>query len=226
MSAPPVLVSGSFFSAEHAREHLCDHVLTRPEAHDWSLVLPGYPALVGPSDDVRLTTVASSLFSPSPAAEGVEFLKAYQASLRQAIEDSVRLGWWWEEREGKYPLWHGLGLAGVYVIWDRQVVRTGYLPRSAEYPTGPPPDRLKNPLPRRRPEKRMPVVRPDTMEERYLLFHDNLLLIARKYENACADNAVHDWGSKVFAERPHRIGKWKQLVAERPVPLRSEESSQ
>jgi len=222
VSKPLLPASGEFARDQHAREHLCDHVLTRPEAHDWSLILPGYVALVPPTDDARLAAVASSLFSPAPAAEGVELLKGYLASLRQAVDDALQLDWWWEERDGSYPEWHGLGLTGVYVIWDRQVLRTGFLPRSAEYPAEPA-DRLKNPLPRRRYDKRMPGVPADTDEERYLLFHDNFLLVQNAYEDACDRNAVHAWGSKVFVTRPPRITKWTQLLAGRPASARSEE---
>src|SRR5947209_20366128 len=106
--------SGSFFSAEQAREHLCDHVLTRPEAHDWALLLPSYPSLVDPADDARLLAVAASLFSSSPSGEGVTLLKEYVEALRQAVGDAMRLGWWWEQSQGKYREWFGLGIDGVH----------------------------------------------------------------------------------------------------------------
>lgn len=224
MSAPATPAFGSFSSEQQAREHLCDHVLTRPESHDWSLILPGYATLVSPEDDAALTVVAASLFSPAPAAEGVELLKGYIASIHQAIEDAVRLGWWWEEPSGNYPAWHGLGLTGVYVVWDRRVIRTGHLRRSSQLALATPsPDRLKNPLPRRRYDKRLPAVPADADEERYLLFYENLWLIQKVYENACDKNGVRDYGSKVFMTRPPRPGKLTQLLAERPAPARSEE---
>ena len=220
MNKPLLPASGTFAGDRHACEHLCDHVLTRPEAHDWSLILPGYPALVLATDDARLTAIASSLFSPSPTEKGVELLQRYLAALRQAVADALRLDWWWGQSEGNYVEWHGLGLSGVYVIWDNRVFKTGFLHRSAEYPPAAPLyDRLNNPLPRRRYEKRLSAVPADTEDERYLLFHENLLLVQKVYENACDRNAVHAWGSKVFVTRPPRMGKWTQLLAGSPAPL-------
>ena len=148
----------------------------------------------------------------------------YLAALRQAVADALRLDWWWGQSEGNYVEWHGLGLSGVYVIWDNRVFKTGFLHRSAEYPPAAPLyDRLNNPLPRRRYEKRLSAVPADTEDERYLLFHENLLLVQKVYENACDRNAVHAWGSKVFVTRPPRMGKWTQLLAGSPAPTRSEE---
>lgn len=51
-----------FASHEEALTHLCDHVLTRPEAHYWSVFIRGYRNIVDPTDDRNLDKVADAFW--------------------------------------------------------------------------------------------------------------------------------------------------------------------
>jgi len=67
------------------------------------------------------------------------------------VREACDLGWWWGERQGNSCDWHGLGLSGVYVVWDATVIKTGFFLGSAAWPPADPPPRAVNPLPRRDP---------------------------------------------------------------------------
>jgi hypothetical protein len=218
VSTPAAPASGLFAREEYAREHLCDHVLTRPEAHDWALILPGYASLVSPTDDDALTAVAASLFSSSPSAEAVELLKQYLEALQQAIADALRLGWWWEQRQGKYSEWFGLGLDGVHVIWTAQVIKTGFFPGSVRYPPDEQTPRTKNPLPRRNLAERIRPPPPDSERRRYELFRTSHYRVSNDYGKAYHNGVVSQAGGKVFVDPlgTPRIGKWRQWLRERP----------
>jgi hypothetical protein len=226
VSNPSPPASGQFSSEENAWEHLCDHVLTRPEAHDWALILPNYATLVSPTNDAALTAVAASLFSSLPSAEGVELRKGYLEALRQAIDDALRLGWWWEQRQGKYQEWLGLGLDGIHVIWDAQVIKTGFFLSSVRSPPSNPPPRTENPLPRRNPKDNRPAPR-DGPRRHYQLFCDNHYCVSKKYVKAY--DAITAAGGDVFVDPlkpPLKRGKWQQLLAEHRARNRpSEEPS-
>ncbi len=217
MSAPSPPAPREFFSEGHAHEHLCDHVLTRPEAHDWAVILPGYLTLVDPMNDAALLAVARSLFSSPPCAPAVELLNAYLQSLRQALADALRLGWWWEQRRGKYSEWFGLGLDGVHVIWDAQVIKTGFFPESVRSPPDAPPPRTEDPLPRRNPAERIRPP-PDSPGRRYGLFRTSHYCVSKVYAAAYLQEEVWQAGGDVFVDvqRTPRLGKWQQWVLERP----------
>src|SRR5438309_1438636 len=102
-----------FASDRLADEHLCDHVLTRPEAHDWALVIPDYRSFAEPTDDATLRRLAASLFTGPPLAEVVALRDRYVAAVLQAIDDACRLHWWWEEVRSSEACWIGLGLEGI-----------------------------------------------------------------------------------------------------------------
>lgn len=214
MTAPLFPSSRGFASRQQALEHLCDHVLTRAEAHDWSLILPEYDGLVDPTADRALEDFARRLFSKDPFPEGESLLDSYLRMLRQSLADARKLGWWWEQRSGRYAEWCGFGLDGVFVVWDAQVIKTGFLLRSAEPPhRGPPPDRESNPLPRRRMERRMPRLQNPSPEVHYRIFRENLVWAAGEYARRYPDIATA--GSDVFVNRPPRFGRWQEYLAMR-----------
>jgi hypothetical protein len=218
MSAPAPPASGQFAGDRHAREHLCDHVLTRPEAHDWALILPGYLALVDPMNDDALLGLARSTLSPSPCARSLELQSAYLARLRLAIDDALRLGWWWEQRQGKYSEWFGLGLDGIHVIWNADVLKTGFFPASARFPPEAPPPRTENPLPRRSRLEKIRPPPPDSPRRRYELFRTCHYCVSNWYAEAYLKGKVHQAGGDVFVDptRAPRIGKWQHWLTERP----------
>lgn len=218
MSSPSPPTSGTFFSEQYALEHLCDHVLTRPEAHEWALVLPGYSSLVSPTDDAALHAIAASLYSSSPSAKGVELLKEYLGALRRAIDEALRLGWWWEQKQGRYREWSGLGLEGVFVVWNADTILTGYLPASSRYRAGADPrPRIENPLPRRDPAERIRPPPPDSPRRRHQLYSSSHYCVSEKYARIYEE--ITQAGGDVFVDplKSMRIGKWQQLLAERPA---------
>src|SRR5207248_2103054 len=92
------------------------------------------------------------------------------AAILQNIEDAIRLGFWWEQRQGKYQEWFGLGLDGVHIIWDREVVKTGYFRGSDSFSPAAEVSRTENPLPRRDPARQLRPPPPDSPRRRYELF--------------------------------------------------------
>jgi hypothetical protein len=216
----------SFASGTHAAEHLCDHVLTRPEAHDWSLVLPPYCGLVSPTDDPALEALARSLFSDSPARSGQVLLGLYVDALLLAIDDALRLGFWWEQRDGKYREWHGLGLDGTFIIWDTKVIKTGFLFRNVRWPPpGQPRPRLAVPLPRRNLAERLPAPKPNTMRQRYELFRTSHYCVSKEY-GAAYDN-IRQAGGDIFVDplKTPRFNRWQQWLESRPGDTRDREES-
>ena len=219
MNGPPLPARRTFYADGHAAEHLCDHVLTRPEAHDWAVVLPGYCDMVDPTDDAGLRRIAASLFPGPASAEAQELLGLYAAVILQNLEDALQLGFWWEQRQGKYQEWFGLGLDGIYVIWDREVIKTGYFPGSVSHePAGAVRPRTENPLPRRDPRKRLPPPAPDSPRRRYELFKLSYYCAGKNYGVAHEAARVQQAGGNVFVDRinPPKKTKWERWVAARP----------
>jgi hypothetical protein len=207
-----------FWDDTHAAEHLCDHVLTRPEAHDWALLLPAYRDHVDPTDDNALRATAASLFAgaPLPAAEAL--LRAYIAAGLRAVDDALGLGLWWEQRVGGDRYFVGMGLDGVLVFWDAAVLRSAYVPRfSTLPPDGPTPSRTVNPLPRRDPARRLGAPPPDTPRARYDVFQATHFSASRLYELAYNNQEVQAAGGTAFVTRCPRFGRWQQLIAARPA---------
>jgi hypothetical protein len=145
-----------------AYRHLCDHLLTRPEAEFWCALLPIYRSFLDPEDDNALFAYAKSLWSRGYAGDHVdgeqELYNQYADTTQLALGQAIAQGWFWEEEDprGKRE-WHGFGKCGIYVIWEQTVVRTSMLKAFA----APPPElelseeeRKHNPLPRQNTWKR------------------------------------------------------------------------
>ena len=218
MNGPDLPARRSFFTGTHAAEHLCDHALTRPEAHDWAGVLPGYGSLVVATDDTALRRVAASLFSGPPCPEAEALRDLYVGVILQNIEDALRLGFWWEQCQGKYQEWFGLGLDGVYIIWDREVIKTGYFPGSSTFPpAGAPRPRSENPLPRRDLAKQLRPPSPDSLRHRFDLFQNGFYCFNRDYAIVCEKDEVTQEGGGPFVNcHLPRMGRWQQWCSERP----------
>jgi hypothetical protein len=206
-----------FVSDRLADEHLCDHVLTRPEAHDWALLIPDYRTHADPTDDGALRRLAASLFTEAPLRAALALREQYVTAILGAINDALRLGWRWERWDGSDRHWVGLGLDGIMVFWDRRAIRSGYLPRSSSLaPLGPAVPRAVEPLPRRNPDRRLGRPPADTPANRHALLESTFHSVSRLYETACDNQEVIAWRSSAFAQRPPRLGKWQQLLAGRP----------
>lgn len=214
MSVPRPPLPIAFFAEDHAREHCCDHVMTRPEAHDWALIMPQYCDWADPANDEVLKVQAASLWSENPNANATALLTAYRTLIRKALLTSVRLGWWWEERKGTFSEWFGMDLNGIFVIWDRGVIRSAHLRRNGSMPTKETVDRCRNPLPRRRTECRIGKLLAVNDENRHCLFRDNHESVSRLYQTAYYQKRIGWTGSDIFVGRAPRLGKWRSLVAE------------
>ena len=218
MTDPTPPARRMFFDETHTSEHLCDHVLTRPEAHDWALLLPNYRQHVDPTDDVELRNVAASLFTAPPGSEAALALRQeYVEALLRTVDDALRLGMWWEQCSSGDRFWVGLGLQGVLIVWDARVLRSGYLPRQSTLPPGGPvPARTANPLPRRDLRRRLAPPPPDTLRQRYELFQAGVFSASRLYELAYNNQEIRQAGGEAFVTRPPRIGRWQELLVARP----------
>lgn len=217
LPTPPA--TGDFQTPELAAEHLCDHVLTRPEAHDWPLVLEGYRAQVDPSDDDRLEELGRSLFTGAALPAALELLRLYREASCLAIDDALRLGWWWEESQGSYSKWCGFGLAGVFVVWDRRVLQTGLLHRNSQRRPYAGQPRTLNPLPRRARSRRLPPPALESARSQYHLFSANHYLVSKEYEVAYNQGRVGPGageGARIFIESPPVRRDWERLFRERP----------
>jgi hypothetical protein len=220
MSGPQPPAQPFFAGDVQAAEHVCDHVLTRPEAHDWSLVLPACHAQVQPTDDDGLRQMALSVFHDPRGAQGQALLDAYVDVLLRAIDDALRLGFWWGQSQGHYHEWFGLGLDGIFVIWNAQVIKTGYLWRNVRWPpSGKPRSRMEEPLPRRNRAERLRSPPPNTERARYELFRDNHYGVSKKYAKAYDDaQGKISAGGDIFVDplQSPRFNHWQRWVAARP----------
>jgi hypothetical protein len=152
---PPPFAGASIFSTPRdALEHLCDHVLTLPEADCWSRLLRCFADRLGHASPDALYRFALSLWSDRASAVAVETAQAlygdYAAAIEQALAEAVRLGWYWRQDDQRGPSWHGVGLSGVYLIWRRSAVLTAFLIGYAAPPADPATrrGRRSDPLPR------------------------------------------------------------------------------
>jgi hypothetical protein len=230
------LGSSIFATQQQALEHLCDHVLTRPEADYWARLIPAYADHVDPDSDDGLFHFARSLWSEHPPAKPAQALYAgYADAIEQAAADALRLGWFWQEDSGSGPSWHGIGLSGLYLVWYPHAVATAFLIGYA----APPPEakvtagrRRTDPLPRqnswiyygaalRHSEKRFPPLAPDDTVALYHLFKKCAVRVRKAYKHACLAGKVvageGDLGS-LRAGVPD-LGAWQQLRATAPCPL-------
>lgn len=139
----------------HACAHLCDHVLTMPEAEGWALILEGYRETCESNARFRL---AKSLWSDE--GESAQWLyDLYAGAIADVLDAAVLTGWVWIDRSRMRSDYVAFGPSGVLTIWSEGHVRTAMLPG-----TGRPlsnggeesedvDERRRNPLPRETAER-------------------------------------------------------------------------
>lgn len=189
--------------------HLCDHVLTRPEANYWSKLIPGYRDLVDPDDDDALYRFARSLWSHHPPVEAAQHLyDGYGDLIVEAMGDAIRQGWYWAEEEQDGPTWRGLATSGVYVIWRQFHICTAMLLGYTAPPVEETAARLRrqNPLPRqhawkyrgaqlRHDEAHYPPEPGNAQQARYHLFKKGAVRVRREYKHAARAGRVTGGGA-------------------------------
>jgi hypothetical protein len=215
-----VTVPSYFVSSKHAWEHVCDHVLTRPEAHDWALVIPGYREIVDPADDAGLRKLAGSFWTAGGlGSEAKRLQDAYIEAIVQAAVDALQMGWWWARQRPGPGVLCGFGLDGVYVVWQSDLIRTGMLPRNARYAGSGPIDRRIDPLPRRRQVRLPGQPPPGSRDARFRLFRDNLARVSKEYANAYISWMSAGAGASVFVDGPPSFEEWQRWLDQRALRL-------
>jgi hypothetical protein len=197
-----------FVTAESALKHLCDHLLTRPEAHYWAELIPALSTWVQPTDDNSLYRFARAVWSPRPPAEAVqELYDGYASVIVEAMSDAIHQGWFWAQDEPDGPCWRGLGISGTYVIWREHAIRTAMLLGYTAPPALMEPDERKtNPLPRQHAWKYrgaqirhdhtwFPPVQGDSLSVRYHVFKKGAVRVRREYKHAWESGKVVGGGS-------------------------------
>ncbi|MCY2987575.1 MAG: hypothetical protein NTY19_06890 [Planctomycetota bacterium] len=180
---------------QSAYEHLCDHLLTRPEAGCWACLLPDYRRVVDPDNDNALFQYAQSLWRvayPGGDVPGEQLLyDAYAQQTEQAIAQATRLGWYWEEVSSQGQRnWKALGKCGIFAIWGPGAVRTSMVNGFAAWAPNVPPtaeQRKHNPLPRQHSrgshaDEPCQDVAGDQLA--YIAFKRSLKEFRREYRNA------------------------------------------
>lgn len=114
----------SFFADwQRAVTHLIDHVLTSPECEAWAIVTPQLAQCVELTDSLSRTRLAQSARATNGASVQAVF-NLYQCAAAEASRQAYVLGWF-AQNAGCFV---ALGLNGVFVLIDRNVVVTTYLP--------------------------------------------------------------------------------------------------
>jgi hypothetical protein len=213
-----------------ALHHLCDHVLTRPEADYWAQLIPSYSTWIDAGNDDSLFRFARSLWSESPPLEAAQSLyDGYARIVEETVHEALALGWYWEESGTEGPTWRGLSLSGVYVIWQRHAVRTAMLlgyaapPRPGDELHGP---RATDPLPRQNSwiyrgasihhtQERFPPLSQDLPRQLYHLFKKGAVRIRREYRAACHDRKVPRGGGRLGSlyDGVPDVEAWQRLCA-------------
>lgn len=214
---PPALAGVRIFAShEEALAHLCDHVLTREESHHWAILIAGYREIVDPREDQELDNIATAFWHGGKLDKAQHLYDEYAESIANALIGSIRLGWFWEETRSTGPRCFGIGINGVFVIWDRNVVVSGMLPAFAAKPPVVPishSDRLTQPRPRSLKRRKFSVLNADTRENRYKIFKSNWLAVREEYFAACKREG------RVLATQPKLdiaqipMSRWKALVS-------------
>jgi hypothetical protein len=112
-----------FADWRRAVEHLIDHVLTSPECEGWAIVAPQLGQHVDPADGLARTRLAQSA-RESKGVEVQALFDLYQQEAAEASRQAHILGWYTKNES----CFVALGVSGVFVLVDGDVVVTTYLP--------------------------------------------------------------------------------------------------
>ena len=122
----------SVFASEiRACEHICDHLLSRPEGFDWSVLRPELkPLLISKSGFELARRMWRSGDEALP--ESQELYDFYAKAINDSLRAANMLGWHGSDypNDGDPADRWALGLDGVYVVLSLKgkVVKTAYIP--------------------------------------------------------------------------------------------------
>jgi hypothetical protein len=223
-----------FATPEKALKHLCDHVLTRPEAHYWAQLIPAFNDWLAASDADSLYRFARALWSARPPARAAqELYDGYASVIVQAMSEAIQQGWFWAENEADGPSWRGLGTSGTYVIWRQHAIRTAMLIgyTAPPGPTEKSAERKTNPLPRqnawkyrgahlRHEDAHFPPVGGDPLAVRYHVFKKGAVRVRREYKHAWQSGKVASGGAFLgsLQNGVPDFATWQKLHARAPLP--------
>ena len=181
-----------FSSQDEAISHLCDHVLTRPEAHYWSLLIVDYLLIVDPTKDQELDQIADALWRGDEQNKTQTLYDGYAREIELSLRISVAQHWQWEENRVGKSKRYGIGPSGVMVVWHNQIVVSAMLqPFAARKPRQHISyhDRLENSRPRKGAwvceYRRLDSFRPENNEKtRYELFRKAFSSVRRQFQAA------------------------------------------
>ncbi len=122
--SPPFRI---FASHEEALSHICDHVLTRPEAHYWSVLIQCYRELVDPTEDSDLDSIADAFWREERQDETQALYDGYAREVSLAVSVAFAQQWRWEVTRLGKTKGFGIGSSGVLVVWSGQVVLSALL---------------------------------------------------------------------------------------------------
>jgi hypothetical protein len=112
-----------FADWRRAVEHLIDHVLTSPECEGWAIVAPPIGQHVDLADGLARTRQALRA-RESKGVEVQALFDLYQREASEAARQAHVLGWHAQQED----CFVALGVSGVFVLVDGDVVITTYLP--------------------------------------------------------------------------------------------------
>lgn len=192
-----------FASQEEALAHLCDHVLTRPEAHYWSHLIDGYRRIVDPTNDSELDRVALTFWniSGNEESDAQTLYDGYAKEIGLSLYVATAQQWMWEATSRGKTKRFGIGTNSVTVIWTEHVVVSAMLepyaaPRLQQ--TVSYHDRKGNARPRKATwlsRKKPPLddVRPEDNENtRYKLFEKAFNSVRRQFHRASKGGKTND----------------------------------
>ncbi len=204
----------SVFAKEgDAQAHLCDHVLTPPEAQHWAVLIINYAVAANPQSDSSLHERAASLWNDGPNDVDQALYEGYAEQIGYSVDEGLRWGWYWSELGPMGRRWFALGTSGIYVIWNKHTIVTGMLPAWAK----PRPressswfDRKSNPRPRATSETSLPLVT-DDKNKRYQIFKDCFTCVRREYIAAYNERRVESPGTQMQSQDVIDQNIWNRL---------------
>jgi hypothetical protein len=190
-----------FASHEEALAHICDHVLTKPEAQYWSVLIREYRNIVDPTDDSNLDTVADAFWRGEQRDNAQKLYDGYAREIGLTLYISTDRQWQWKEiRSGKTKHF-GIGSSGVLIVWTGQIVVSAMLEihaapsqnRRVSYS-----DRLNGSRPRKntwaaRNKRKLVNFQPsDNESTRYELFRKSFESVRRKIQRAWKEGRTNE----------------------------------